>query len=211
MTTPKSLLLPAMLVLVLMPLVGCAATLSGTPVDGQVLEEGTNKPIADAIVVALWQGHLATFAHGRTVCYHVLSTTTDAQGRYHFPAWEKPITHDWQRNVRHEAVVVYAYRPGLETSRYTKTTVYLKPFIGETKDRLAYLLRVLGVTSCGAQDESEKNLISLRRALLDEVKETRGAGIGTDVIEPFLFQVEMLELGYETAERRQIERLRENK
>src|SRR3989344_7252350 len=78
----KSPLLLLSLLLGLSAFTACATT-PLQPVQGQVLEEGTNKPIANALVVGRWMG---TVTHGivesRTVCYHVESTTTDAEGRF---------------------------------------------------------------------------------------------------------------------------------
>ncbi|MGH8766817.1 MAG: carboxypeptidase-like regulatory domain-containing protein, partial [Burkholderiales bacterium] len=86
-----------LMVLNLLPLTACA--LSGGPVVGQVVEEGTHKPIPGAIVVVRWRGDLPGFADSRTVCYHVASTVTDEAGRYRIPAWSKKAEKDWQKRI----------------------------------------------------------------------------------------------------------------
>lgn len=168
MTTPKSLLLSAMLVLVLVPLAGCAATLSGKLVDGQVLEEGTNKPIPGAIVVVLWKGTIGTIGHGSTVCYHVETATSNEQGRYQTPAWKKPSPYG---DIAHRQWVAMAYKPGYELAGGKKGEVVLKAFNGAQEERLKYLRRINRATSCGSAGESEKNLYSLRKAVYEEAKQ----------------------------------------
>lgn len=54
-----------------------------------VLDEDTHQPIKGAIVVARWVGTISALVDSQTTCYHVESTTTDAQGRYQLPAWTK--------------------------------------------------------------------------------------------------------------------------
>ena len=61
---------------------------SSVPVQGQVLELNTNTPISGAIVVGRWQEALSGPGHGSTICSHVETTTTDAEGRYQLPAWQ---------------------------------------------------------------------------------------------------------------------------
>ena len=90
------------LAMVLSPLAACG--LSGKAIEDQVLEADTNKPIPRAIVVARWQAHLGGWGHGKTVYFHVLTTFTDAQGHYRFPAWKKDATEDWQKHLSEEEV-----------------------------------------------------------------------------------------------------------
>ena len=176
MNASTRMLLPLVIAMLLAPLTACA--LSGKAIEGKVLEEGTNKPIPDAIVIARWSGHLATFAHGKTVCYHVLSTTTDENGAYRFPAWKKKITEDWQKNVRPETVIITVHKPGyaeyrppgyVRTEAFKQNVRYLKPFTGPREERLKYLLHFSGLVGCyGAGDE--KSLVPVYKALYDEAR-----------------------------------------
>lgn len=162
------MLLPLIAAILLAPMTACA--LSGKAIEGKVLEEGTNKPIPGAIVVARWQGHLATFAHGKTVCYHVLSTTTGENGNYRFPAWKKEVAEDWQKNVRPEDVIIAAHKPGYrESERYEKNVQYLQPFTGGRGERLQYLDRVISSTSCGDKS-THQNLYRIHRAVYEEAR-----------------------------------------
>ena len=74
--------------LLTLPFSACA--LSGEPVNGKVLEEGTETPIPDAIVVVRWQGRVSSLVDSHGVCVHVDSTVSDSQGRYKFTQWNKP-------------------------------------------------------------------------------------------------------------------------
>ena len=76
-----------------------ACSLSGEAIDGKVIEEGSGKPIPDAIVVARWIGDLPGIADSKTVCYHVLSAKSDSQGNFDLPAWQKKAI-DWQRKIK---------------------------------------------------------------------------------------------------------------
>lgn len=214
MSILRNVLLSLIMLSGLSPLTACA--LSGEAIEGKVLEEGINKPIPEAIVVARWSGHLATFAHGKTVCYHVLSTTTDENGAYRFPAWKKKITEDWQKNVRPETVIITVHKPGYEEYRapgYVRSEVfkrnirYLKPFTGTGKERFKYLERVFGSTGCGTNDGSNKNSIPFMKALYDEAKSIAQTQEEKRMLEFFLYAIEKLEIGFERAEKRHLERV----
>lgn len=157
-------------VALVLPLTACA-TLFGVDTEGQVLEEGTNKPIPEAIVIVRWAGVIPMIGHASSVCVHVESATTDKEGRYRTAAWRAPSTVGpaplVQMNIGPGA---YAYKPGYEYLDTRGETVYLKPFTGGRGERLAYLMRVLDGTRCGAKDESEKNLHLFYRALYEEGK-----------------------------------------
>ena len=105
-----------------------ACRLSGGPIDGQVLEERTDRPIPDAFVIARWTcqaGH-----DSGMVCYHVLVTITDAQGRYQFPEWSK---EGKNYCVANPYVYLSAYKPGYAESYVSsekKETRHLMPFTG---------------------------------------------------------------------------------
>lgn len=207
---------PALVValLALLPLPACAASLSGKAIEGKVLEEGTHQPIPDALVVARWQGHLATFAHGKTVCYHVLSTTTDKQGTYRFPAWKKDITEDWQKNVRPETVLITAHKPGHQWSSVLSEkgdVQYLKPSTLSRGERLEYLERLYGSTGCGSGGDSERNAIPFLRKLYDESLSLTQTAEDQRQVESILYGIEKLELGFEPAQKRHLDRVKTNR
>ncbi len=148
-----------------------ACSLSGEAIDGKVIEEGSGKPILDAIVVARWIGDLPGIADSKTVCYHVLSAKSESQGNFGFPAWQKKAI-DWQRKIKRGHGYVSAHKAGYEfVSTEADYTAHLKAFNGTRAQRLKYLVRVLGGTRCGSQDESERNLHPLYKALHEEGRE----------------------------------------
>lgn len=158
-----------LMLLTLSPLSACA--LSGGPVVGQVVEEGTHKPIAGAIVVAKWMGSVPAFADSQTVCVHVESAVTDQEGKYELPRWSKPSTVG--PTVMNLGPVVTAYKPGYAwptKPSQKEEIVYLTAFKGGTNERLDYLSRVISATSCVSAGESYKNLYRVKRAVYEEAR-----------------------------------------
>jgi len=198
-------------ILFTLPLTACA--LSGEALEGRVLEDGTNKPVPQAIVIARWSGTAFSFVESPSVCVHVLTTTTDAEGKYRFPAWRKdsPI-----KGVRDVHPIITAHKPGYEaylppgyayTEAFKQNIRYLQPFTGTREERLKYLERVFGSTGCGAQDESEKNLIPFLKALYDEAQGIAQTKDDKKLLEFIRYAMEKIELGYEQAQKRHLERV----
>jgi hypothetical protein len=165
-----------------LPLSACAASVSGGPLDGQVLEEGTNQPLPGAIVVVRWQGNVGGPVESSTTCYHVETATTDNQGRFHIHAWKTteaalglhPSWFDrlfFGPTIRDREILKSAYHPGYTfgTVPSEKDTVWLKPFTGGRGERFKYLDRVISNTSCGDKD-TYKNLYRITYAVYEEAK-----------------------------------------
>jgi len=196
---------PALLLVLLLPLQACA-TFAGSDVEGQVLEEGANKPVAGAIVIVRWAGSTAAFVESRSVCVHVESTTSDVQGNYHTKSWvaqsemaSTPFTQ--------VAPVPTAYKPGYVYVRKQDNVIYLKPFTGGRGERIKYLSRLSGVARCGESGDSKKNLLPLYRALLDEAKSIANTTVEEKkTVEFLLYELEIIEVGYEQATKRHLER-----
>ena len=189
--------------LLCLPLHACA--ISGKALEGEVLEEGTNMPIVGAIVVARWSGTAFSFAESPTVCVHVLTTTTDADGKYRFHAWRKESPLKGVRDVR---PIVTAHKPGYQLAqRYPANNPQLQPFAGTREERLRYIEHVFGSTGCGANDESEKNLIPFLKALQDEVQDLAQTNEEKKLVESIRYASEKIELGYEPAQKRHLERV----
>ncbi|MEX2164324.1 MAG: hypothetical protein WD823_08790 [Sulfuricaulis sp.] len=149
-----------------LPLSACA-TLYGAATEGQVLEEGTNKPIPEAIVIVRWGGVIPTIGHASSVCVHVENATTNKDGHYRTKAWTAPSTVGpaplIQMNIGPGA---YACKPGYEYIDTQGQTVYLKPFTGSRGERLEYLSRA--AVSCSHIKEIEIKLLPLYKALYEE-------------------------------------------
>lgn len=170
------------------------------PIQGQVLEEGINKPVAGAIVVGRWIG---TVSHGivesRTVCYQVETTTTDESGRFALPPTEKEYKyHDGDRYTS-----ITAYKPGYETysppgyvrsEEYKRNIRYLKPFAGTREERLKYIERIKQSTvSCADPKANGKNLIPLYRALYEEAKPLAQTREEQSIADGFLSWIKILD------------------
>ena len=192
-----------------------ACGLSGGPESGRVIDATTNEPVEGVIVVARWVGHLATMAHGSTNCYHVESTTTDENGEFHIPKWKKEYTEDWQKNVSPRYVDVTAYKHGYqlsprqieEQSKLKELVHYIEPFNGSREERLEHLQQISRMTGCRSASESKKNLFLLRKALYAEAEQLAKVNIDQKILEDLLYSKEIIELGYETAQKRHLERL----
>src|SRR3990172_7500957 len=183
----KKLNLLTGLLCVLLPLTACA--LSGDAIEGRVLEEGTGKPIPDAIVVVRWEGRVSSLADSHGVCVHVDSMVSDSQGRYKFTRWSKSSKVGPVFNVKS---IVTAYKPGYELSQeyfdkqtYRKNIYPLKLFAGTREQRLEYLLKFIGM-ECGPYEEYRKKLIPFYKALYEEAKSIAVTGEDKKMVESIL-------------------------
>ncbi len=187
------------LVVVAVPFIvtGCTA-LNAEPFQGQVLEEGTNKPITSAIVVARWLDTQLSLAHSSTYCAHVESTTTDGNGRYQVPHYKDRMPS-----------LVTSYKPGYEDAWVQPKVgvTYVRPF--SDGRRFKYLERVFGSTGCGAKDGSDENSIPFVKALYDEARNVAETTEEKRLLEFFLYGLEKLEFGFETAQKRHLERVKD--
>lgn len=189
----------------LLDLPACATStaLSHEPIEGVVREEGTNKPIPGAIVIARWQGSSPVFiADSQTVCFHVEITVTDEQGRYRIPPLPEEPRH---RRIEDKRVITTAYKSGYRYTGGTKRVDYLQPFTGGREERLKYLERTYG-SGCGASDGSERNSIPLLKAQYEEAKAIASTKQDFETVEKLLFGLESLEFGSMKALHRMTER-----
>jgi hypothetical protein len=137
------------------------------------------------------------------VCFHVENTVTDAEGRYHIPAWEK--RHMWG-NSDDQRVHVRAHKEG-----YRMTDTHIKNELisfaldtGTREQRLQYLLKV--TPACGTQDESRENLLPMLRAAYEEAKSIASTNEDMRTLESILYNLEIIELGYKVAQSRHLNR-----
>lgn len=193
-----------------LPSMGCAY--SGGPIEGKVLEEGTDRPIADAIVVVRWQGTAFSFVESPTVCIHVETATTDKNGRYRIPFWRASAKPSGVHRIE---PIVTAYKAEYQWPKRLPKDLgsgdqYLRPSTGTRDERLRYLRRLSSATSCGAQNGSEKNSLPLLKAIYEEAKSSGGdvrqASNEMSLVESLRYRIEILELGFEEAEKRHLER-----
>lgn len=165
---PTFLLIAAMV----LPTLGCAY--SGGPVKGRVLDEQTNTPIGDAIVVVLWQGTAFSFVESPTVCIHVETATTDKDGRYRIPFWHASTEPSGVRGI--QPYVAAIYKIGYQRSTRMPDSLgdgdqYLKQFKGTRVERLEQLARVISSTGCANEGKSEINKFVLFKSIYEEAKQ----------------------------------------
>lgn len=196
--------------LCLLPLFACAVP--GHKLDGRVLDVATNKPLAGVIVIASWDGFQSMgIADGQTQCYHVDTTTTNEQGAYHFK--EAPLSL-----LQDKHVTLQVYKPGyIRSPEYFKRESYrqgielMEVFKGGAGDRLKYLSSLSESTRCAAAGDSIKNLRAFKKALYAEANGIASSHAEKEIVEGLHFQADIVEFGYEVAERQQIERYRGQK
>ena len=189
-----------------------ACRLSGGPIDGQVLEERTDRPIPDAFVIARWTCQAGQ--DSGMVCYHVLVTATDKEGRYHFPEWSK---EGKNYCVANQYVYLSAYKPGYAESYVSsekKETRHLKQFTGTKEERLKSIGQG-GDLRCGSPEEYRPVAEPLLRATYEEAKSIATTGKDLEILDDYLTAWEEMKFGSKTAhqrrEQRRLERLKEKK
>jgi len=191
-------------VMMLLPIMqGCIGmtSVSGGPISGQVLEDSSGKPVVGAIVLGLWQGDAG---YGTTVCIHVESAITDAEGRYHIPAWKK--SHMYSVSSRRPFYKL-TYKAGYQEAQAIGKNAEFESLVLDTNSREQRLQNLLGVSpKCGSGDESEKNQIPLLRAVYEEAQSLAKTKEDKKVLDLLLFDLEIIELGYKAAEKRYVER-----
>lgn len=173
---------------------------SGGSIEGRVLEEGTDRPIPDAVVVATWTGSVSAIVDSQTVCIHVDSTTTDSQGRFNFPRWSKESTFGGVTGIGPD---VYAYRAGYEQKKFSSKDVRLSPFSGSPQQRLADFQRKLfGIRPCTRPEKNGRQLIPLYRAFYEEARQIARTKGDQEIVAAITAEIQYVERGYiENAER----------
>lgn len=149
-------------------------SLRGGPLDGTVVDGTTREPIVGAIVVGEWQGSRRGLVESRTIDYHAETAVTDAQGRFHIKAWETPNIGDTSNRIVESKEFVWAFAAGYNvglSSEPHPSTILMLPYRGTRADRFEYLFR-LAADRWGYYDNSVKNLIPLKLAVLNEARVT---------------------------------------
>lgn len=157
------------------------APLSGGPVHGVVSDAKSNEPLAGAIIIVHWIGHLSGSHGPRYPCYYIALARSDENGVFDVPKWK--LSRDdgprWYRGMTtdniEEPIETLAYKPGyfLERSPVTSAvnkdvSLKMEPFVGSVQKRLGYLVSPFGRhVMCDADD---KALIPLYQAMYDEAK-----------------------------------------
>lgn len=189
--------------LILLPLPACTAAPKYLPTTGQVLEEATNKPLSGVIVVAHWLGTVSGLGgHGGTVCRHVETATTDAQGYYSLPRWE-----DRGPNL------IYSYKVGYERSEvygkirtFERVVELMRKSIETPAIRIKTLARLSDAVECAQAGDSRMNLLPIEKAAYEEARLLTKSPEDQRVLDSLLFGVESLQFGDREALNRLTER-----
>lgn len=197
-----------LIILLLAPSLAACGEYYSLPIDGKVVEERTLKPIPEAMVVIRWTGNISSsWVDSKTVCYHVETAITDKSGNFHIPGWTgKPA--NIQTDIYDLQTHIDAYKVGYgfpTTPPQGSKVVYLSPFAGTREERLEYLIGLTGM-ECGSFEEYRKKLIPLYKALYEEANSIAATEEDKKTIESILYNLEILELGFETAEKRHLAR-----
>lgn len=180
--------------------------------EGSVLDARTEAPIKGAFVVARWIGY---GGHTQSQCFHVEVAETDAQGRYRIAPWRN--ARDSAYLVDQRQTIERVHKPGYrespltrERESYLRGVYYLAQDTESVQTRLEYLKLLHGATRCGAQNESEKNRLPLLKALHDEARlhggDKKPAANEMSLMESIRYDIEILELGFNEAEKRHLMR-----
>ena len=145
---------------------GCTLSVSGTAIEGRVVDEATGNPIQGALVIAQWSGDVGGPVQSSQTCFHLEIATTDADGRYRIPGWSRRPVADWEGGffgLRNTEVTRRTYKDGYAQLRYDprdSRTILMTRFRGTPDERIDYLSRQ-GTPGCGRHDGSldERSLV----------------------------------------------------
>ena len=154
---------------------GCTLVVNGRAMDGRVIDKQTGKPIPGALVIVEWSGAVGGPVQSSRVCFHLEVVSTDADGRYHVPAWSRSPASDAEGGffgIRNVEVTRRTYKAGYEQFMYDprdQTTILMQRFAANADQRIVYLSRQ-GTPGCGRTDGSRVNEIALWKAICEETK-----------------------------------------
>lgn len=166
-----------------------------------VIDGSTGKPLAGVYVIARWDGTTPMPAKAISGCYQLMVTQTDEGGEYSMSSWSWTpralITQDSYRTVFYYKA---GYTEAGKDEGKDRDPVVLWPDARPARERLQYILHLETQSECGSREQRKGKLIPLYQAVLNE---TRGIATTRDLalyLSSAIFQLEILELGYEAAQ-----------
>jgi hypothetical protein len=161
-------------------------TVGNKEISGRITDADTGQPIKGAIVVTTWSATMGALFHGATVCYHIETSVSDADGRYVIPKWRRMSSggERWMGSPSHSTSYYsegYGDNPGDGLTYSMKGgDMRLKKWSHGAEER-ASKLGIGGIFSCGRHDgswkQSKKNLMHLFDRICSE-KAATAAVIG---------------------------------
>jgi hypothetical protein len=150
-----------------------ACGLSGGPVSGQVIDETTGKPLADAIVLVHWRGSWTKIVgESSSGCYHVETARTDAQGKYQIAAWARAWTpSDLRFSSDEQTYDVYkaGYTRAVSHHGLAPQAFSMEPYKGSVAYYFEHVLSA-PYWACDGAGASGKNEYRLYKAMAEEAR-----------------------------------------
>ena len=187
---------------------------SGQAVDGQVLEYGSRAPIAGAIVMARWNGTYYTPWESSTVCGHVETAMTDANGRFHIPTWTERarainffMGGGFDYLDVYKADYSYYWWPAYFNSQdFKENILFVQKFKGSREERFK-ATRVAGV-KCPSAGASRQSMLPLYEAIYEQLSTLAVTKEEKYFANAYLNAIEEITLQEAEAERRNVDRIK---
>lgn len=146
--------------------------------EGEVKYRDINKGAPNVHVAAIWRGQ-NTEKENTFECYHVYATKTDNDGQFFIQGWREYFGYS---NLIEKKMSLIIYKPGFwdkELLRKAPTEREHTYFIegvdeknGQTRnsERLKYLQKLVGLTSCDVHNPNRSQLKAMFEDILAEAK-----------------------------------------
>ncbi|MBS0319935.1 MAG: hypothetical protein JSR18_05290 [Proteobacteria bacterium] len=172
----------AVVILVITTMAACSME-EGRAIQGVVTELGTHKPVQSAQVIVNWEGYSTTAVHSTSGgCFELLAATTDAEGRFSVPFWQKEVP-----GFRINTYAVYVYARGYGYARGQVSghgaggqsaqnlehvnAIEMPPAAATVRERLLELSYLRSAVRCPEAGASRSNAINFYRSMNEELLE----------------------------------------
>ena len=188
-----------------------ASAMDLTPLEGAVIDLKTGQPLAGAMVAVSWFGDFPGLLHGHRRCFSSDLAVTNEQGRYRVavrplvamqagngaaglfvhkagyeqvsnPLQVRRTVDGWELHQREQDKVLQVFTDERSARAASHSeNLYLTPSLKPPSDRIAYLERIPSHVACISNDESERHLYPLIRAVYLEAQELARNGAQVDL------------------------------
>ncbi len=176
-------------------------------VDGQVIDAATGKPLEGVFVVGRWHGYISLPVQGRSSCYHMAVTRTNADGKFLMSSWSRnvdPLLGD-------RLLDLYYYKVGYGVAAHGEadqqpTLLTRDARLG--KERMEEIGKIYAATDCGSKRRQLGQATPLYYAAADDARNAAVTREDQILARRFLDIFVVLEFDNNEAARRQGERER---
>ena len=194
--------------LLLVLALACRASWAGSPFafDGAVHDEKTRQPLEGVFIIVQWENTGGGLVDARTTCANLVITQTDAQGRYHVPAYLPAISPFVERTITafkigYESAIPKRDMPTAEYDRYARD-MPMRVYTGTGDERIYQYLYTGYLRACGPDKlQTFKKLHPLFRAIDQEVRTLKVSPEKQEKSEGMIGFLEMFEKQLENIER----------